>query len=302
MPAQRKRNALAQAEIKRVTNLGGKWRWAWWGSGQQDTPLASAFKKLFYSRSEDSPATTHDLVVSEGRVPETTHKPRASQPALVIDTEELGLKVLHEPTEEEIIVDIVAVHGLAADPDQTWTYRNGPASDANNGVNWLKDANMLPAALPRARIMRFGYDSTWYGLGAVNQRLANVAEAMLEDLEYERESYNLAKANDSDYPSIWKSITGMIFLGTPHQGASNQIYQAIAGQDVPTEQGILKYLAKDNETVIDVVGEYTRLINLCRINIYCLFEQKSTVVRGTDGETRVCIIRDASLKSLSADV
>jgi hypothetical protein len=47
---------------------------------------------------------------------------------------------------------------------------------------------MLPKALPHARIMRFGYDSTWFGPDAVKQRLSLIAEAMLQDLCDEREA------------------------------------------------------------------------------------------------------------------
>ena len=45
---------------------------------------------------------------------------------------------------------------------------------------------MLPQALPRARIMRFGYNSQWFGENAIKQRLSTVAEALLRALRAER--------------------------------------------------------------------------------------------------------------------
>ncbi|KAK6522467.1 hypothetical protein TWF281_003028 [Arthrobotrys megalospora] len=241
-----------------------------------------------------------------------------------IDSEELGYKILHQPANtDEIVVDIVAVHGLAADPDWTWTYSDRPADGGpKKEVNWLKDDNMLHAAIPGARIMRFGYDSIWYGDGAVKQRLANLANDLLSDLKYEREdcedrpiifvghcfgglvmqkAYNMAKANDVDYPGIWAATTGMIFIGTPHQGTGNalhsqgKIYQAIAATNMRTEEGILRVLEDGNETLVDVVREFTRLVNLkpAPCNIFCFFEQKSTTV----GK----IVKDNSIQEFVVD-
>ncbi|KAJ6258603.1 hypothetical protein Dda_6650 [Drechslerella dactyloides] len=234
---------------------------------------------------------------------------RPKLPTRVIDSEDLGFKIFHElPKHDEIEIDIVAVHGLAADPDWTWTLTPRlPDGTKLKDVNWLKDDDMLHAALPKARIMRFGYDSIWYGSGAAKQRLANIANELLTDLKYERrdcedrpiifvghcfgglimqKAYNLAKANDVDYPGIWRATTGMVFIGTPHQGAGSalhsqgQIYQAIAAHELPTEEGILHNLEHENETLVDIVREFTRLVNLRPppVNLFCFFEQKSTIV------------------------
>ena len=65
---------------------------------------------------------------------------------------------------------IVAIHGIGADADSTWVA---------NDMNWLTDANMLPHAVPNARIMRFGYESQWLGKDAIKQRLPLVADQLL---------------------------------------------------------------------------------------------------------------------------
>ena len=54
---------------------------------------------------------------------------------------------------------IIAVHGIGAHPDRTWTMQK---SDGE-WVNWLANAEMVPRYVPNARIMRSGYRSEWFG-------------------------------------------------------------------------------------------------------------------------------------------
>lgn len=45
---------------------------------------------------------------------------------------------------------------------------------------------MLPQACPDARIMTFGYESQWFGNGAIKQKLSTVADGLLKALRSER--------------------------------------------------------------------------------------------------------------------
>jgi hypothetical protein len=45
---------------------------------------------------------------------------------------------------------------------------------------------MLPSTIDRARIMRFGYDSQWFGDHVIKQKLSTVANELLRVLEVER--------------------------------------------------------------------------------------------------------------------
>jgi hypothetical protein len=47
---------------------------------------------------------------------------------------------------------IVAIHGIGSHPNDTWC-KNIGTPEAPSYVNWLKDANMLPSVVPKARIM-----------------------------------------------------------------------------------------------------------------------------------------------------
>lgn len=115
------------------------------------------------------------------------------------------------------------------------------------------------------------------------------------------QAYNVAKANTDDYPGIAASTAGMIFLGTPHRGtgralhSQGQIYQAIVSRaQCETQEGILKTLEEGNETLVDVVREFTRLVNVGsrKMDIFCFFEQQSTIVGKIvrDDSIRVCCL------------
>jgi hypothetical protein len=115
-----------------------------------------------------------------------------------------------------IFSSIVAVHGIGAHPDDTWTGR-GPTSK----VNWLIDPEMLPKAIPEARIMRFGYESAWVGDDRKKPKktyVSDVAKLLLEELEnYRDESpsvYTLATnlANERCRVSSGRSSSSRIAM------------------------------------------------------------------------------------------
>jgi hypothetical protein len=72
------------------------------------------------------------------------------------------------------ICSIVAIPGLGANPEWTWV---------RDKVHWLRDSNMLARKVPNARISVFQFQSQWFGKGAVDQRLENVADQLLYQLE-----------------------------------------------------------------------------------------------------------------------
>ncbi len=75
----------------------------------------------------------------------------------------------------------VAVYGLAVHPTKSWVH---PKTRAN----WLSNKNMLPAALPKARIMAFGYKSYWFGDDAVRQSIDAVSGQLLTALDDKRKA------------------------------------------------------------------------------------------------------------------
>lgn len=127
-----------------------------------------------------------------------------------ITDDDTGLKVLYEPEtatesgEDEKMVEsvptllcpagcrlsltdgsIVAVHGLGAHPDDTWTQRRGSADDGTY-VNWLQEKDMLAASVSDVRIMRYGYKSGWFGPDTIKQSVRQIAPRLLAALQRER--------------------------------------------------------------------------------------------------------------------
>lgn len=80
---------------------------------------------------------------------------------------------------------IIAVHGLGANVDWSWTWRDKAGSRPS--VNWLKDLDMLPATVPRTRIIAYNYDSRWHK-NAPKTRLELCGEEFVHSLHVFREN------------------------------------------------------------------------------------------------------------------
>lgn len=98
-------------------------------------------------------------------------------------TERYGLFPF-QPESAERFIDIVAVHGLGGHYEDTWTW-NPPNPNSGTPCNWLKDR--LPAQIPDARIMSFGYNSA-VALSKSIGDIGTFAEQLLHLVLLERRS------------------------------------------------------------------------------------------------------------------
>jgi hypothetical protein len=105
----------------------------------------------------------------------------------IVSDEDIGLRVLRDvPAEAAEPIDIIAIHGIGAHPDDSWCKNVGTAESPRR-VNWLVEENMLPAVAPDACIMRYGYQSQWFGEGAMRQKASTVAQRLLLALRRRRQ-------------------------------------------------------------------------------------------------------------------
>ncbi|KAF2014520.1 hypothetical protein BU24DRAFT_371229, partial [Aaosphaeria arxii CBS 175.79] len=216
-----------------------------------------------------------------------------------VTDDDIGLKVLRKTPGDT--VDIVAIHGIGAHPDDTWC-KNVPTAEGPRWVNWLSDEAMLPAVAPHARIMRYGYESRWFGEGALRQNASTVAQRLLLALGLKREENPKrplifiahcfgglvvlkalveARHHEIDWPDVFASTTGLIFLGTPFRGtdemSQTEMLEAARREyeedDIQPE--ILRILEPGNEILQDVVESFGKTRRLeKKALVACFYELK----------------------------
>ncbi|KAL6722060.1 hypothetical protein ACLMJK_001165 [Lecanora helva] len=174
-----------------------------------------------------------------------------------------------KPSGDDIAVDIVAVPGLGASPDFTWR---------TNKVDWLRDANMLPRYIENARIMVFEYESQWFGRGSINQRLSTVADQLVQALFNQRPAILSAQLKQNDYPNIFMSVVGSVFLGTPFRGTKSQSKASLLADmaksvGLGVNSGLLRLLEEGSETLKDLLSDFSSLAREVNMQLFCFFEQ-----------------------------
>jgi curved DNA-binding protein CbpA len=234
-------------------------------------------------------------VQSAGSLHDMPQKTTKKQTLYSVPDEQLNLQIMN-PQQENILVDIVAVHGLGAIPDITWKERS-------TGINWLSHEDMLPSATPHARILRFGYDSLWMGKTPIRTSLSTIAYKLLLCLSMSRmgdlqrplifighcfgglviqRALNLAKMQQGAYPSVFDSTTGVVFLGTPHRGTqsftqNSALLAAIAASSELSkhlERGILDSMTSEDGALLEVTDDFLYLCAESGPMITCFFEQR----------------------------
>lgn len=90
------------------------------------------------------------------------------------------MKKCFDPGLENARVDVILVHGLTGNRENTWT-------DKNSGVFWPE--KLLPDDLPKARIFTYGYDADILHFWEMSSqsRIGNHAQTLLNTLSQVRE-------------------------------------------------------------------------------------------------------------------
>ncbi|KAH6974942.1 hypothetical protein BKA56DRAFT_589804 [Ilyonectria sp. MPI-CAGE-AT-0026] len=185
----------------------------------------------------------------------------------------------------DLEADIIAVHGLNGEAKKTWT-------DRQSGKLWLED--FLPSAMPKTRIMTFGYDC---GLAFSKSRsgIENFAQDLLDRLRVVRQGSEAARrpivfiahslggivvkkalvlAHEAQdfYRDILHSTKGIVFMGTPHRGSdvvpwtlllTNLINAASLGQAF--RKSLLKTLDRDSAVLSEISRQFVHRSSLLKI-------------------------------------
>ncbi|KAM0550707.1 hypothetical protein ACHAPJ_008772 [Fusarium lateritium] len=227
-----------------------------------------------------------------------------------------GIRIYHNPDNAD--VDIVAVPGLGAHPEQCWT------GETQNGgtFNWLKDEKGLVSVSATARIMLWQNASAWVGRNRVDQDLYSLAHELLVALQDVRKSEAsrravvfighsmgglvIAKAiaiafthRYNEFPNLFECVTACMFFGTPFEGAMPADAMLMYAESGNQERArlytsFLELMQKDNQALRELKDEYERLSSRSAVKIRncCVWEQEPTDFRSLLKEVEIRVVRE----------
>ncbi|CAN9196124.1 unnamed protein product [Alternaria alternata] len=263
-----------------------------------------------------------------------------------VTDQDIGLKVLRDPPTDtahtaeaaEIIESLTAatihtspVPAVRRDPWHRRAPRRhlvqhvGPAESPQR-VNWLQAEDMLPAIAPHARIMRYGYQSQWFGEGAMRQNASILAQRLLLALRRKREEYPhrpllfiahcfgglvVLRCSARRERVAWhiRIDYRSLFLGTPFRGAEgmSQVEMLAAAQreyqQDEIQPEVLNILEPGNEFLQEVVDQFGRTRKQAnKAHVACFYELKTSDIGrivGKSNRTRFVVSESSGCLDLS---
>ncbi|KAK8070308.1 hypothetical protein PG994_006924 [Apiospora phragmitis] len=194
-------------------------------------------------------------------------------------------------------ISVVAIHGLDTESPRTWIYeKNGTQ------VHWLRDSDMLPAAIPEARIYTYDWNAKVFDHAPV-QTLLGHADNLLGQVAAERGQGNearplifvascfgglvLAEAicraaqEGSPYREVLLATVGAVFLATPFAGTDAAqpaswlvTIKGIMGEDA--SDNLIQDLQRHHNQFIERVQRFAEIALSIMLPVRCFFETKKT--------------------------
>ncbi|KAL8718380.1 MAG: hypothetical protein Q9225_004472 [Loekoesia sp. 1 TL-2023] len=135
--------------------------------------------------------------------------------------------------------------------------------------------------------MRYGYESNWFGEGALHTKVMDVARRLLVNLRRHRKvggttSSNICTHQPQEWPEIFDWTTGLVFLSTPFRGAPgmNQVEMLEAARlkysNEHIQEETLRIFQSGNETLLNLVNEFCQVRR--NTTVMCFYERKPTSV------------------------
>ena len=87
-----------------------------------------------------------------------------------------------------------------------------------------------------------------------------------------------AKLRQSDYPNIFASVVGCVFLGTPFRGTKSQSKASLLAEMAQSiglgmNSGLVRILEEGSETLKDLLYEFVGIAKEANMRLFCFFEQ-----------------------------
>lgn len=277
--------------------------------------IRKVLQKVLRKKGKESRTTSDAIVVNQGQI---TNGPTSSSSQPNLDLASLsfansghvppfpdGVKVWYDCPDATL--DICFVHGLTGNRDTTWTVREEEA------VAW--PPSLLPTYFPKARLLTFGYDAYVVRKKTVasGNRLVDHATNLLIDLANERASPDASRRRiifvahslgglvckeailqSRDNPevhlrSIFDSVIGIAFMGTPHRGSWmadwNKIPAHALGLIRSTNKSILATLETNDQLLESIQLKFWSMVRERRqrgtqLEVTCFFEELPLPVVG----------------------
>ncbi|KAI0411229.1 hypothetical protein F5X98DRAFT_62079 [Xylaria grammica] len=245
--------------------------------------LALLSRRLFgYSRSSNNRSTNPSA--AENSTKSSTGS----------STQAVKLRQVHPPPEEnaETDVDIIAIHGLDTNSEETWTWKS---KKGGAEVNWLSNDKMLPFRVQSARIFTFDWPSDIFEHSNSTQKTFDeFARVLLGGIATRPQPANYFKHNERPilfiasclggivlmkalvrislgHESIQKAVGGIVFLATPFSGTS---FSDVSKWALPGLKAWACIRDKKVSNLIHITMQSPELIQLRREFIEKLHESK----------------------------
>lgn len=239
----------------------------------------------------DAPVQSHSPPLPPDRDPPA---PAHVEQPPVQARRQLGLHVVYQP-EETPVADIIFIHGLAGDSTLTW------CKDGDEELFWPGQWLPLEPGMGDCRILSFGYDAgrerdaieSLYGV-------LDFAAALLQELEFGHDAHGealgigsapvvlvahsmgglIAKAtyllgqSDDHYEGIIDAIKGMVFMATPHRGATELSNLLRATFHLPTD--VVAEFKAGSPTIDDINKQFRYA--LAKLRVASFYETLPTTV------------------------
>ncbi|KAK3312875.1 hypothetical protein B0H66DRAFT_569081 [Apodospora peruviana] len=207
----------------------------------------------------------------------------------VVDSNPYGIKVLYTAPTVDPVADVIFIHGIKGHREHTWS------QGADGQEPWPQ--TLLPLRIPNVRILTFGYDANpiaWRVSVSVN-RIGDHSNNLLGAIAMHRQDNKSSSTRpiifvahslgglvckdallssrssaDERIRRIYECTSGIIFLGTPHSGASlatvaHRLARLLALTTLPKSNlRILRVLEKDSEVLARIQADFYALLQTPR--------------------------------------